>query len=736
MKVNTKWTLVKAILCTLLSANSISMSDEEEVLVKGFNSTFAVKYVDLSNNSNDESVNTTTIYEPLNGLPNTTFQKQQNATDEKSPIASLVPLALAVILHQLNATPEISTGRAHASQRRLFGMPNFNQNNHNIHTNQPIGTLDFKDVVRVRRPQIFMKADSAQYPFTDLIDSYQSLPKRDYASVRPDIPNNRYAGPFHSYNQKGDFLNTRLPPPVIKQFNQPDNNVAKTKQSEHQELSPPVPSRENQKPSVAPLESRLSVSSVQLAPRCDRFTRDICLDDFEYPSSAMLDIIFRKRDQFDYLYAEVKERGNQVDGLSRKDEEKYNYKHYYGAQDSSNAKNINSRDYGPEGGFVCPSEIVYAKPKRARNPRGEWKVIVNVGDFTQTVRMEKCLMPGSKCSYVSNHFVSNCLQIYNYQRLVVFDKKKGLYTDIFRIPSGCSCYIRGYAVNFPTENEVGKDDGFNISFPDKNSFSNTLWSVLAGSLTGSSFGENDQFVNQVHQQLSLLQQLKKYSQFTNGVTPSEVLQELLREEDNDLNSKAPMRHRLPQPQNIRSNFPVPVNHRPGIFHKNLEKPVRNQRPPLLFRGRKRNRNRPRPYVPGTSRHPENYFTENTFLEVPKDLSYTDYINDRPNKDHRDKTQNFNEYSTPEKEITGFRPLLNPPVPRSSSVPDFLNSVPSTPELIAAPELPFDTMADKSEVAIKLSATRDGDNTSSQTGKEEEKKINFSYHPILDYISSV
>ena len=49
---------------------------------------------------------------------------------------------------------------------------------------------------------------------------------------------------------------------------------------------------------------------------------------------------------------------------------------------------------GPEG-YLCPSDVKYAMPKRARNVNGEWRVVVNdVHYYTQTARMETCLTPG------------------------------------------------------------------------------------------------------------------------------------------------------------------------------------------------------------------------------------------------------------------------------------------------------------------------------------------------------
>ena len=41
-------------------------------------------------------------------------------------------------------------------------------------------------------------------------------------------------------------------------------------------------------------------------------------------------------------------------------------------------------------GNIFP-EIKYAKPKRGKTAQGVWKDIVNVNDYTQTLRMEKCL---------------------------------------------------------------------------------------------------------------------------------------------------------------------------------------------------------------------------------------------------------------------------------------------------------------------------------------------------------
>ena len=63
-----------------------------------------------------------------------------------------------------------------------------------------------------------------------------------------------------------------------------------------------------------------------------------------------------------------------------------------------------AEDYYKGGGYICPSDIFYGRPKRAVNTYGQWKVIVNLPDeyyakgrgkgyekYTQTQRLEQCM---------------------------------------------------------------------------------------------------------------------------------------------------------------------------------------------------------------------------------------------------------------------------------------------------------------------------------------------------------
>lgn len=41
---------------------------------------------------------------------------------------------------------------------------------------------------------------------------------------------------------------------------------------------------------------------------------------------------------------------------------------------------------------MCPSIVRYARPQKARSASGDWKYIVNTGQHTQTLRLEKCTL--------------------------------------------------------------------------------------------------------------------------------------------------------------------------------------------------------------------------------------------------------------------------------------------------------------------------------------------------------
>lgn len=57
--------------------------------------------------------------------------------------------------------------------------------------------------------------------------------------------------------------------------------------------------------------------------------------------------------------------------------------------------------------------------------------------------------PQESCSYLSQNYRSRCVQIYNYHRLLSWEKNRGLHVDIYKVPTCCSCHVDGYKETFP-----------------------------------------------------------------------------------------------------------------------------------------------------------------------------------------------------------------------------------------------------------------------------------------------
>jgi len=186
-----------------------------------------------------------------------------------------------------------------------------------------------------------------------------------------------------------------------------------------------------------------------------------CLQDDYYPVDTIKHELERNKPLVDRILSDItyQSADNLVDGLTKIEEEGYNYAHYYGAGSHKSYKDdFNGYSYSPdyykEGGYLCPSDIFYGRPKRAANTYGKWKVIVNLPDeyyakgfgigyekYTQTQRLEQCMYPGAPCSYLDPHYPSACVQKHNFVRLLAYTYEEGLHIDSFKLPISCSCHL-------------------------------------------------------------------------------------------------------------------------------------------------------------------------------------------------------------------------------------------------------------------------------------------------------
>ncbi|XP_053666424.1 neurotrophin 1 [Anopheles marshallii] len=181
--------------------------------------------------------------------------------------------------------------------------------------------------------------------------------------------------------------------------------------------------------------------TLQPSEKCEYFSGGVCIRVDNYPTSEILYSITRHRHAIGALLAEYIDKANAQDRTVYEPDEI--------AQGINTKLRKREDDPSKSGGSMCPSIIRYARPQKARSATGEWKYIVNTGEHTQTLRLEKCSTPQDSCTYLTDNFRSRCVQIYNYHRLLSWDAARGLHVDIFKVPTCCSCHIDGYRETFP-----------------------------------------------------------------------------------------------------------------------------------------------------------------------------------------------------------------------------------------------------------------------------------------------
>ena len=177
-----------------------------------------------------------------------------------------------------------------------------------------------------------------------------------------------------------------------------------------------------------------------------------CILDKEYPAYDVAakisqDALFLKK------YADIADQSadDLVEVITKPQEEHFDYSYYTGASKGP-SKYDATHWIGPEG-YLCPSDVDYAKITRAVNVEGYWRIILQhipegygYGhyNYTQTTRLETCLFPDSACRLLAPCYQSKCTQKYVYHRMLSVDPcdpYRGFFIDTYKLPSACSCHI-------------------------------------------------------------------------------------------------------------------------------------------------------------------------------------------------------------------------------------------------------------------------------------------------------
>ncbi|XP_073982606.1 neurotrophin 1 isoform X2 [Rhodnius prolixus] len=247
--------------------------------------------------------------------------------------------------------------------------------------------------------------------------------------------------------------NIRRPPPTLNGINRRNvnGNVDKVSNPKRRPGRPPVPMR------------NVPVTGTRT---CTLIANELCLELNDYPEEAVINTI-KKADKPEAFKALLMEPTQLVEA---ENEPKF-LERRQGEVGASTMKK-----------HMCASTVEFARPKKARATSGQWKYIVNTGDYTQTLRLELCTKPESPCTFLAEGVDSQCVQVYNYHRLLTWDETSGLTMDVFKVPTCCSCRVLGYGgipfhlqtleattlsniVDHPDTNLVGNEETSSVRLP-------------------------------------------------------------------------------------------------------------------------------------------------------------------------------------------------------------------------------------------------------------------------------
>ncbi|XP_043274934.1 neurotrophin 1 [Venturia canescens] len=180
---------------------------------------------------------------------------------------------------------------------------------------------------------------------------------------------------------------------------------------------------------------------------CTFFSKTVCLEVANYPHEAIMRSIRGNKEMVAALLTDYKSEDDPENLRNRPSA--LPLENRFENNEIRRRSDYPSPFDNVEEGFTCPSNVMYARPQLARAVSGIWKYIINTGEHTQTLRLEKCSKPKASCSFISENYRSSCIQVYNYHRLLTWEASLGLHMDIFKVPTCCSCHVHGYAELFP-----------------------------------------------------------------------------------------------------------------------------------------------------------------------------------------------------------------------------------------------------------------------------------------------
>lgn len=316
--------------------------------------------------------------------------------------------------------------------------------------------------------------------------------------------------------------------------------------------------------------------------------------------------------------------------------------------------------------------------------------------------------PQESCTYLTDSFKSRCTQIFNYHRLLSWDKYRGLHVDIFKVPTCCSCHVDGYRETFPPlygKNEY--DHSYKTSLTD---LKNTKYSTI-------NFDDDDDDEDLDDDDLEELPSYYK------SIYKSHQPKTTYKTDSSYLGSAKINRYERPQ------TTPKPKSHISQIYETDsyLTPPTASdevdeeyslKRGPQTTSATKRKRR------PSVNRREQQVPSDNDFIPRRINIENIAITTSRPEK--------VRVQTTP---LTFSKRTTNSTIP----IPTITSKIPSSPKYKKSMyKFPIQTTPYLTTTKIPLPTrpttmpTTTPSSTTSVNDFPLNKRVNYNYHPIIDF----
>ena len=358
-------------------------------------------------------------------------------------------------------------------------------------------------------------------------------------------------------------------------------------------------------------------------------------------------------------------------------------------------------------------------------------------------------MPFTDCLFLKKVEVSS-FQSCKADFLVILKYSTGFYIDTFRIPTACTCHVKAEEFKYystPSYSIQGSLASMNINRDKtKSNLGDTLWSLLGtepdkGQLNdkGNSQVLNNFFSEQLKGGESLNQgELMKLLPHLTSIAPENVLQQLLEDSYGDTSSQS-YGNRLTN--KFRMNYVPNRVSGEGKWQKMLTRVHRNEliKPNMNINSRLSAEkvmsfSRPSTSIVNAESNQAAPVVQVIHVPVSSDIVTADVESSQSPLDDNNSFIPRNRFRSVLTTSVSNRNRNIPKHHMISTNSHYLHSQSKTNSSVAI--LPKSTTV---SFEINKSQLRKMDNTMSENGRDKpvkqilNKKINFSYHPILEYI---